>query len=188
LGGHFILVKYTLETLPVYWLSLAIIPCSVLNKIMNIMFNFLWRGNMDFPHLHLCIWVSPAKPKSYGGWGLCNIFHFSKSLVANTLWRVLMGIGIWHDVIKDKYFPSSTVINWLRSPTFSLTTISKIWGGLLKSIHLITQWLSWIPSSGHLVAIDRDKIMGLEDTSFLTPELVSCLRKKKDHRPLTGME
>jgi len=99
-----------------------------------------------------------------------------------------MGVGIWHDVIKDKYFPSSKVIKWLRSPTFSPIVVSKIWGGLLKSIHLITQWLSWIPGSGHLVAIDRDKIMGLEDTSFLTPELVSCLRKKKDHRPLTGME
>jgi hypothetical protein len=31
LGGRYILVKSTLESMPFYWLSLAIIPCSVLN-------------------------------------------------------------------------------------------------------------------------------------------------------------
>jgi hypothetical protein len=122
--------------------------------------------------------MSLAKPKSHGGWGFQNIFLFSKSLAANTLWRVLMGIGIWHDVIKDKYLSSHMIINWLRSPSFSPTTVSKIWGGLLKSIHLITHWLSWLPGSGHLVAIGIDKIMGLEDNSFLSPELITVLKQK----------
>jgi hypothetical protein len=179
LGGRFILVKSTLESLHVYWMSLATIPCTILNKIRIIMFNFLWRGNMDSFHFHLCRWDTLAKPKSYGGWGFRNIFHFSKSLATNTLWRVLMGVGIWHEVIKDKYLPSTTIINWLRSPTFNMTTVSKIWGGLLKSIHLITQWLSWIPGSGHLVALGRDKILGLDDRSILSPELVSFLRQNK---------
>jgi hypothetical protein len=94
LGGHFILVKSTLESLHVYWMSLATIQCTILNKIRIIMFNFLWSGNMDSSHFHLCRWDTLAKPKSYGGSGFRNIFHFSKSLVANTLWRVLMGVGI----------------------------------------------------------------------------------------------
>jgi hypothetical protein len=122
--------------------------------------------------------ITLAKPKKYGGWGFCNIFHFNKALAANTLWRVLTRDGIWHNVIKDKYLPFSTVTNWLRSPSFNLTTTSRIWSNLLKSVHLITHWLSWIPDSGHLVALGRDKILGLGDRSFLSPALISFLNQK----------
>jgi len=90
-----------------------------------------------------------------------------------------MGVGIWHEVTKDKYLPSTTIINWLRLPTFNMTTVSKIWGDLLKSIHLIMQWLSWIPGLGHLVGLDRDKILGLDDRSILSPKLVSFLIHNK---------
>jgi len=102
------------------------------------MFNFLWRGSKDSFHFDLCRWYTLEKPKSYGGWGFHNIFHFNKYLASNTLWRVSMGDGIWHEVIKEKYLPSTTITNWLRSPTFNMTIVSKTWGGLLKSIHLIT--------------------------------------------------
>jgi hypothetical protein len=54
----------------------------------------------------------------------------------------------------------------------------KIWRGLLKSIHLITHWLCWHPGSGQQVAIGTDRIMGLEDISFLSPELISSLKQK----------
>jgi hypothetical protein len=67
------------------------------------MFNFLWKRNCDSHTLHLCNWERISLPKSFGGWGIRNIFDFSKSLAANTLWRILMGDGIWHRVVIDKY-------------------------------------------------------------------------------------
>jgi hypothetical protein len=72
--------------------------------------------------------MSLALPKSHGGWGFQNIFLFSKSLAANTLWRVLMGIGIWHDVIMDKYLASTSIIKWYRSQTFNSTSVSRFGG------------------------------------------------------------
>jgi hypothetical protein len=42
-------------------------------------------------------------PNKEGGWGLGNLFFLNKSLVANTLWRVLTKEGIWSNVINDKY-------------------------------------------------------------------------------------
>jgi hypothetical protein len=45
LGGRLTLLKSVLESQSVYWLSLAVIPCSVLNSMRKLMVNFLWKGN-----------------------------------------------------------------------------------------------------------------------------------------------
>jgi hypothetical protein len=68
-GRSFILLKSVLESHSVYWMSLAIIPASVLNQIRKVMFSFLWNGCSNKFHFHLCKWESLAKPKIFGGWG-----------------------------------------------------------------------------------------------------------------------
>jgi hypothetical protein len=168
LGGHLTLLKSILECQPVYWMSLEIIPNTVLNNLRRIMFNFLWKGNNDTKSFHLCKWESLTLPKKFGGWGLRNLFDFNKDLVENSLWRVLRYEGIWHKVIIDKYLPHTTVKNWFRSPSFFYNTTSRFWRGLMKAIHLITHWLSWSPGSGHLIEIGRDNILGMgENLSYL---------------------
>jgi hypothetical protein len=121
------LLKQVLECQPVYWMALASIPVSVLNKIRQLVFTFLWSGSSDKHHYHLCRWENIAKPKLFGGWGLRNIFLFNRSLAANSLWRVLMKDGIWHRVIKDKYLPYCSVSTWLRSTTQRMTYASQTW-------------------------------------------------------------
>jgi hypothetical protein len=80
LGGRVILVKSVLESIPVYWLSLANIPKCTLNNIRRRMFNFLWTGNKLKEGVHLISWKKLAKPKKVGGWGIKNIFIFGKAL------------------------------------------------------------------------------------------------------------
>jgi hypothetical protein len=87
LGRVFTLLKFVLESQPVYWMSLAVVPRSVLNSMRKLMFNFLWRRNNESNHLHLCKWEHISLPKKFGGWGIRNIFYFSKALATNTLWR-----------------------------------------------------------------------------------------------------
>jgi hypothetical protein len=109
-----------LESLPVYWLAVAIIPVSILNKIRQLMYNFLWSGSGARECLHLCKWENISKPKSFGGWGVRNIHLFGRALAANTLWHCLMKDGIWHKVIKDKYLPFTSVVTWLRDAHMGL--------------------------------------------------------------------
>jgi hypothetical protein len=175
LGGRLTLLKSVLESQPVYWLSLAVIPCSVLNSMRKLMVNFLWKGNNDSNHYHLCKWDHISLPKLFGGWGLRNIYDFKQALAANTLWRVLTSTGIWHRVLKDKYLPHTTIKNWFRSHTFQHKATSRIWGGLMKSVHLINHWLSWNPGSGQLIALGKDRILGMGENSFLSLNILSAL-------------
>jgi hypothetical protein len=40
-------------------------------------------------------WSGIGTPKNLGGWGLKNIFHFTQSLAAWSLWRLILNNGIW---------------------------------------------------------------------------------------------
>jgi hypothetical protein len=55
--------------------------------------------------------------------------------------------------------------------------------GLLKSVHLITHWLSWTLGSGQLIVLGRDMILGMGDKSFLSFNILSKLR----HRNITSL-
>ena len=96
-------------------------------------------------------------------------------MAANTLWRVLTSTGIWHRVLKDKYLPHTTIKNWFRSHTFQQKANSRIWGGLMKSVHLITHWLSWNPGSGQLIALGKDMILGMGGNFLLSLNILSAL-------------
>jgi len=121
-------------------MALIAIPVSVLNKI--IIFNFLWSGCSEKQHLDLCSWEIIAKPKLLGGWGLRNIFLFNRALTTNSLWQALMKDGILHRVIKDTYLPYVLVSTWFKTSTNSVNCASQTWKNILKSLHLITHWMS----------------------------------------------
>lgn len=55
-GGRMILVKVVLENIPIYWFSLAKIPCSILDLIRRMTSNFLWVGNKRKHVYHLTKW------------------------------------------------------------------------------------------------------------------------------------
>jgi hypothetical protein len=114
LGGRVILVKVVLESIYVYWISLAKIPKSVLNNIRRRMFSFLWTGKKVNEGMHLISWKKLAKPKKTGGWGIKIYFSFGKALAAKSLWRCLMVPGLWHEVIIKKYLKKKTVEEWFR--------------------------------------------------------------------------
>jgi hypothetical protein len=137
LGGHLVLLKSVLETQPVYWLALAHVLISVLNTIHKICFSFLWSGVNNKKKYHLCSWTTIARPKSYGGWGLRNIFLFSRSLATNTMWRAIMKMGIWQSVLKDKYFPHFPVWTWLHSVDPIHHTGSQTWKNLCNTLPII---------------------------------------------------
>jgi hypothetical protein len=79
----------------------------------------------------------------------------------------------------DKYMPNTTVTNWFRLASHKQTSASRIWNSLIKSVHVITHWLSWLPGSGHLISISRDRILGLGDSSFLSDALITLLRQQR---------
>jgi hypothetical protein len=154
------------------------IPSSVLNKIRQVVFNFLWDGKRKKKGIHLCSWQIIARPKKHGGWGLRNLVSFSRAMVENTLWRALMLDGLWHHVLKSKYFPSVSVARWLRMVPMDGTKGSPTWRYLQKSLYILLHWLAWLPGLGESIMIGKDKILGMGDATLLSGELISILNQQ----------
>jgi len=188
LGRRLTLLKVVLSSQPIYWMSLAIVPGSVLKILRNCMFNFLWKRNCDSYSMHLCSWERLSLPISFGGWGFCNIFYFSNSLATSTCWRVLIGEGIWNRVILDKYIYHNSIINWLRNKSFKKNGMSRIWLGLTKVLFLILHGLSWIPGNGISINLGKDRILGMGDRSFLSSNLLLELKRSKHSHTCTGQK
>jgi ribonuclease HI len=176
LGGRVTLVKVVLESIPVYWLSLAKIPKSILNTIRKRMFSFLWTGKKTKEGIHLTRWNTIAKPKKLGGWGIKNIFTFGKALAAKSLWRCLMVHGLWHEVILKKYLRKKSVVAWFREGGKNWNGISNIWRALTSSLSIITDWLIWKPGNGREIRIGVDPMIGSHTYYKLSRNLILALK------------
>jgi hypothetical protein len=118
LGGRYVLLKSVLESQSVYWMTIELIPKSVIAQIRKLLYNFLWNGNLSSSHIHLCSWEVISRPKSAGGWGFRDLAQFNTALLANTLWHTLYHEGIWHNIVLDKYLKHQDVTRWFRSTNF----------------------------------------------------------------------
>jgi hypothetical protein len=171
LGGRLILVKAVLESLAVFWMSLAVVPKSILNKIHSLTYAFLWSGHKEKFHIHLCRWDILARPKSCGGWGLKNLPLFNSTLIANTYWRALNHGSIWNKLLIGKYLGNSSISTWLRKPSHKHRKASSFWNGWLKNLFVILHWIHWLPGDGNSIVLGRDMISGMENQSILSDPL-----------------
>lgn len=141
----------------------------------TITFNFLWNDQVDYHRLHLCCWQSLSKPRKKGGWGLKNLTHFNTALLASSFWRAVNHNSIWNRLITAKYLGSRPLLNWLRKPMLLQNWASPFWRGLVASSKVILHWLRWKPGTGTQIRVGRDMILGLGDSSILSPSLCARL-------------
>jgi hypothetical protein len=175
LGGRLILVKAVLESLAVFWMSLEVIPKSILNKLCSLSYAFLWSGHKEKFQFHLCRWDLLARPKICGGWGLKNLPLFNSALIANTYWRALTHGSIWNKILLGKYLGNSLISTWLRKSSHKHRKASSFWNGWIKNLFVILHWIRWLPGNGNSISLGRDLISGLENLSLLSDTLRSHL-------------
>ena len=94
LGGRLVLVNAVLSSIPIYWMGLAPLPSTILQKIRRVIFNFLWGSTDLIFRYHLSNWQDLSIPKAAGGWGIKNLFFFSQALRLNVFWKAMHSNGL----------------------------------------------------------------------------------------------
>ena len=98
------LVKSTLSSLPIYFMSLFIIPRKVSLRLEKIQRDFLWRGGVSQSRLHLVNWSIVCMEKKDGGLGIRNLSRLNKALLGKWCWRfVSEQDSLWKQVIVRKF-------------------------------------------------------------------------------------
>ena len=80
-GERLVLLKSNLSNLPIYFMSLFVIPKKVRIRLEIIQKDFLWGGLGDRSKIHLVNWSDVYKDKKYGGWGLRSLEGLNQTLL-----------------------------------------------------------------------------------------------------------
>ena len=160
LGGHLVLIKSVLSSLPVYWMALVPIPQSILEKLRRMIFSFLWGSSSKKKKYHLVDWHILACPTSLGGWAIKQLSWFSLSLRLKSLWLVINGKGIWYQPLSIKYMRRLPLHSWLCKKSFSFRVASVIWKGFLLTISWLSKGLTWKAGNGSSIRLGEDPYYG----------------------------
>ena len=86
-GGRLTLIRSTLSSLPIYFLSLFRMPKLVCSRLEKIQRDFLWGGGNLKRKPHLVNWKTVCSKKNKGGLGVRNLSKLNKALLCKWCWR-----------------------------------------------------------------------------------------------------
>ena len=98
------LVKSTLSNLPIYFMSLVVIPHKVCLRLEKIQKDFLWGRGVSQSRSHLVNWFIFYVEKKDGGLGIKNLSMLNKALLGKRCWKFASeNEPSWKQVIVGKY-------------------------------------------------------------------------------------
>ena len=103
-GGRITLIRSTLSSLPIYFLSLFRMPKSVCSRLEKIQRDFLWGGGNLERKPHLVNWKTVCLQKSHGGLGVRSLSKMNIALFCKWCWRFANERdSLWRLVISTKF-------------------------------------------------------------------------------------
>ena len=102
-GGRPTLLRRTLSSLSIYYMSLFRLPRKVKSRLMQIQKDFLWGGGSLDKKPHLVKWAIICSDKK-GGLGVKGLFNLNKAFLSKWLWRFAnKRESLWRKVINSKF-------------------------------------------------------------------------------------
>ena len=86
-GGRATLIRSTLSSLPIYYLSLFRMPQKVCARLEKIQRQFLWGGSDHDKKISLVRWATVCIDNSKGGIGIKSFSKMNKALLRKWSWR-----------------------------------------------------------------------------------------------------
>lgn len=88
IAGRITLIKASIASLPLYYMSLFPAPKGVIEAINKLQRRFLWSGDIGKNYLALVAWDKVILPKWNGGLNCGNLLHRNISLLFKWVWRL----------------------------------------------------------------------------------------------------
>lgn len=160
LAGKMVLLKYVMNSMPIYQSSILLAPGSVICKLERLLRKFIWEGGKgNEKKLHLISWDKIQKPCDEGGLQVRNLSIQNLALGAKFLWQLITRKESWSkEVLRKKYFPG-TRKRCLDSQT-PFRNGSPVYELCIKALDLFKRNLYWIPGNGKKIQVWEDSILG----------------------------
>ena len=115
-GGRITLIRSTLASMPIYYMSMFSMPRKVRLRLEHIQRDFLWGGGALEKKPHLVRWSLVCLEKSNGGLGVKCLSILNKALLCKWSWR--FALTVFKDAwVKDVWCSNEGGGSW--NPFFS---------------------------------------------------------------------
>lgn len=149
-----------------------------MNVARKLTSKFLWSGKSKSHVIPWVHWEKITTPKALGGWGLKNIFLFSKALAAKGGWQLINTTSLWTKVILQKYIAPVSLEAWIRSHPKTLKGASMIWKAIINAFPLIENGLAWNIGNGNRLRLGLDPWSGNDGNHLLIGQLIQSLHSR----------
>jgi len=148
IASRLIMIKFVLQTMPLYLFSILAAPKWVLKGIRNLQRNFLWGSSGLNRKWALVKWSDVCQQKFNGGLGLRDPLHSNNTMGAKVWWNWLVKPQIpWAKLWQAKYASGSRWEDLIRfNPSSSG---SMIWNAAKLHSTFIQEYSFWEVHSGN---------------------------------------
>lgn len=131
--GREVLIKAIGQAIPTYAMQCFNIPMSILNEVEKLCRNFFLGQKDEERKMAWVYWEKICGSERDGGLGMRNLEVFNKAMLAKQAWRILKYMtSLMVKVLKNKYFPKSTLMEVMVSPQASY-----MWKSILSARKLL---------------------------------------------------
>lgn len=177
IGGWVVLLNVVLSSIPLYYMSLFILPSSVRHNIDYSRKHFFWNGPARRgKKYHLMSQGQVCKPKGSGGLGVLDLRMFNLALMAKQFWHPLTRPeGSFQKLLIAKYCP--TAGSWNAKHRNPLTA-SGFWKGMLVSKSIMCPSLKHKVGDGHIASFWYGRLYKKIPLKTLFSEQFEVVRNK----------
>ena len=168
-GGRITLIRSTLSSFPIYYLSLFRMPQKICTRLERIQRQFLWGGGSLEKKPHLVKWVTVCTEKKKGGLCLRKFSRLNKVLLCKWSWRFANErYALWRKVISSKYEETSG--GWHTYDIKGGFGV-RLWKEIRKEWPLFLQNVAFSLGGGRRISFWKDIWCGEEALYSLFPSM-----------------
>ncbi|GLT98274.1 hypothetical protein SLE2022_157860 [Rubroshorea leprosula] len=183
-GGRLTLLNSVLSALPIFYMSLFLLPKAVLAELISIQRRFLWGGPGLNKKISWVKWEHVCRDKVKGGLGIPDLLRKNRALLGKWWYRLGDGVeNLWKRVVREKYYGGRSEVD---IATVEGLRVSKLWrdiirmGGQSPSLkNMLVEGFKWEVGEGNKVNFWLERWVGDKTLRDLCPRLYALSVKKE---------
>ncbi|GAU35453.1 hypothetical protein TSUD_364090 [Trifolium subterraneum] len=171
-AGKEVMIKFVLQAIPSYVMSMFILPSSLIDDIEKMLNAFWWGGGSNNNKgIHWLAWDRLACPKAKGGLGFRNFEAFNMAMVAKQAWNIIQNPeSLAAKLIKARYFSRSSLLEASLGYNHSF-----VWRSIWKARQILLHGCRWRIGSGDRIRVMYDPWLSGNGDRWVSSPQVECV-------------
>ncbi|GKV49628.1 hypothetical protein SLEP1_g56369 [Rubroshorea leprosula] len=183
-GGRITLLNSVLSAIPIFYMSLFLMPNCVASELISIQRAFLWGGVELKKRIPWVKWEHICFSKRQGGLGVIDLCRKNWALLGKWWFRLGDGVeGLWKKVVREKYYGGREEVD---IKALESVRVSGIWRDILsvgqRSVRLhdlLVKGFKWVVGDGYRVGFWRSVWVGEKSLRELCPRMFELAVNKE---------